>query len=166
MKTIDIIYLNEIQLADVAALALEIWPQAYSQILSQNQINYMLEMMYSSNNLNIQYRNGQQFIGIYQLTSLKAFASFEIFLATQKIKIHKIYVHPQMQGSGWGIAMFNFIKSVGITNNCTSLFLNVNKYNKALAFYKKLNMHIAKEEIIDIGHGYIMDDYVMELKLD
>jgi hypothetical protein len=42
------------------------------------------------------------------------------------------------------------------------VFLNVNKYNKAQYFYSKLGFAIIKEEVIDIGNDYVMDDYVME----
>jgi hypothetical protein len=43
--------------------------------------------------------------------------------------------------------------------------LNVNKYNSAQDFYKKLGFCIDYEEVIDIGNGYVMDDYVMEKEL-
>jgi ribosomal protein S18 acetylase RimI-like enzyme len=45
------------------------------------------------------------------------------------------------------------------------LFLNVNKYNSAIQFYHKIGFEIAKEEVIDIGNGFVMDDYVMEKQL-
>jgi diamine N-acetyltransferase len=162
----NIILINEQQLKDVANLAHEIWPQAYSQIISQAQISYMLEMMYSIENLQKQYNSGHHFIGIYHNTHLIAFASYQIFNDSKKIKIHKLYVHPAMQGQGFGILLFKNIYNIGLANNCNTLILNVNKYNKALYFYKKLNMHIANEEIIDIGNGYIMDDYVMEIIIE
>ena len=43
-----------------------------------------------------------------------------------------------------------------------ALFLNVNKYNNALHFYLKQGFFKIREEVIDIGNGYVMDDYVME----
>jgi ribosomal protein S18 acetylase RimI-like enzyme len=43
------------------------------------------------------------------------------------------------------------------------LELNVNKYNPALGFYKKLGFSVISEEVIEIGEGYVMDDYIMEL---
>ena len=55
----------------------------------------------------------------------------------------------------------NAIKIIG----GTELELNVNKYNSAIAFYKKKNFRIIKEELIDIGEGYVMDDYVMRKAL-
>ena len=50
--------------------------------------------------------------------------------------------------------------------NSSDLFLNVNKYNeKAIAFYNKNGFEIVKEEVIDIGNGFVMDDYEFEKKL-
>ena len=45
------------------------------------------------------------------------------------------------------------------------LFLNVNRFNKAQYFYKKLGFEVAYEEDIEIGNGYLMEDFVMEKKI-
>ena len=42
------------------------------------------------------------------------------------------------------------------------LVLNVNRFNKAKDFYEKLGYTVAGEEKVDIGNGFIQDDYVME----
>jgi hypothetical protein len=52
------------------------------------------------------------------------------------------------------------------SNNAWNLKLNynnsnVNRYNNALAFYQKLGYEILKEEDIDIGEGFFMNDFVM-----
>ncbi|WP_298391912.1 GNAT family N-acetyltransferase, partial [Hydrotalea sp.] len=46
----------------------------------------------------------------------------------------------------------------------TSLILNVNRSNKAIAFYSKMGFQIVKEEDNDIGNGYFMNDFVMQLQ--
>ena len=48
---------------------------------------------------------------------------------------------------------------------CKSLHLNVNRFNKSVDFYKNLGFIIIGEEDIDIGKEYLMEDFVMELKL-
>jgi ribosomal protein S18 acetylase RimI-like enzyme len=58
--------------------------------------------------------------------------------------------------------MIDEIVKIAKSNNQKGVFLNVNKYNKAKFFYEKLGFVISKEEVIDIGNGYVMDDYVME----
>jgi ribosomal protein S18 acetylase RimI-like enzyme len=50
--------------------------------------------------------------------------------------------------------------------DCSCIFLQVNRANKAKFFYDKLGFTIRKEEKFDIGHGFFMDDYIMELKVE
>jgi hypothetical protein len=41
----------------------------------------------------------------------------------------------------------------------------VNRFNTALGFYKRIGFSIVTEENIDIGQGYWMEDYVMEMPI-
>jgi ribosomal protein S18 acetylase RimI-like enzyme len=91
------------------------------------------------------------------------FLSYEINSAPRKTKIHKIYVLPETQGTGLGRQFFELVKEKSIENNQKSIFLNVNKQNHAIHFYTKLGFTKVKDEVIDIGEGYVMDDYVMEI---
>ena len=83
----------------------------------------------------------------------------------KRTKIHKIYVLPETQGTGVGKLFFNLVVEKAKENNQIAVFLNVNKYNNAKQFYEKLGFTITKEEVIDIGNNYIMDDYVMEVRV-
>jgi len=69
---------------------------------------------------------------------------------------------PETQGKGFGKFMINEIVKIAKSNNQKGIYLNVNKYNTAKFFYEKVGFTIVKEEVIDIGNGYVMDDYVME----
>ena len=44
--------------------------------------------------------------------------------------------------------------------------LNVNRHNPASGFYERHGFRVVRDEVIDIGQGYVMDDHVMELALD
>jgi GNAT superfamily N-acetyltransferase len=70
-----------------------------------------------------------------------------------------------LHGHGYGKAFIERAKMEALKNECTSLILNVNRFNKAVQFYQYLEFTIIKEENIDIGDGYLMEDYVMEQKL-
>jgi hypothetical protein len=54
---------------------------------------------------------------------------------------------------------------LAIENHSTALSLNVNRFYKACAFYHKKGSEIIKEVDIEIGHGYLMEDYVTEKRL-
>lgn len=154
------------QLEVIKELAYAIWPSAYAEILSKAQLVYMLGRFYNLNALQQQAQNGQQFYLAQNVQEeYVGFVAYEINCEPNKTKIHKIYVLPETQGSGVGKQLFEFVKSRAEENQQKAIFLNVNKYNKAQDFYIKLGFKITKEEVIDIGNNYIMDDYVMELAL-
>jgi GNAT superfamily N-acetyltransferase len=76
-----------------------------------------------------------------------------------------LYVLPQIQGKGVGKIFIQYINDIAKENANLGLILNVNKYNKAKDFYLKYGFEITKSIIVDIGKGYIMDDYIMEKKV-
>ena len=49
----------------------------------------------------------------------------------------------------------------------SSISLTVNKYNEAsIKAYEKMGFKKVKDIVIDIGNGFVMDDYLMEKKVD
>ena len=152
------------QLNVVIDLTKKIWPVAYGEILSKAQLDYMIDKFYNETALRELIQKGHVFY-VAQDDNGKdvGFVSYEINSEPNKTKIHKIYVLPETQGAGLGRQFFELVKEKVIENNQKAVFLNVNKYNKALFFYEKLGFTIVKDEVIDIGNGYVMDDYVMEV---
>lgn len=72
---------------------------------------------------------------------------------------------PSMQGKGAGRFVINEILKAIHRKGGHALQLNVNRNNKAVDFYKKFGFEIIREEDINIGNGYFMNDYVMEKKI-
>ena len=148
---------------NIRTIAQEVWPIAYGTILSNEQLEYMMKMMYSVTSLQNQYQNGHHFILANDDGISVGFAAFEFnYSGISKTKIHKIYVLTTQQGKGIGSILINYITQLAQKNNQEALLLNVNKYNVAQHFYKKLGFIISSEEVIDIGNGFVMDDFVME----
>ena len=143
------------------------FPATYEAILTPEQIEYMMEWMYSPENIRKQIGEGH----VYYL----AFMDGEPvgYVSVQKeseglYHLHKIYVLPERQGFGIGQTLFNqaieHIKESAPGG--ARMELNVNRHNKALGFYKRLGMEIAGEGDFDIGHGYFMNDYIMALNIN
>jgi ribosomal protein S18 acetylase RimI-like enzyme len=151
----------------VRAIANEVWPKTYGSILSQTQLDYMMDMMYSVEALQMQANEKNHHFILAKANNVSVgFASYEFEAnATDKTKIHKIYVLSSQQGKGTGKILLDFIANEAKSQNNSAVFLNVNKYNSAQFFYTKLGFEITEEVVIDIGQGYIMDDYVMEKKI-
>lgn len=145
-------------------IALQTWPIAYGEILSKAQLDYMLDAFYNEEALKDSVANkGHHFILAKEGEGILGFASFEHhYNQKQQTKIHKIYILPQTQGKGIGKKLIDFVEKVAKENDSTALSLNVNRFNKALHFYQKLGFAIVKEVNIELEHGYLMEDYVME----
>ena len=151
-------------IAIIQHLANITWAVTYSEIIEPQQLHYMMGLIYSKTSLQKQIEKGDVFIIAYNNEKPVAFASYSAKENNPHIiKLHKIYILPNQQGKGIGKLLINYI--VEDIKPCSILQLNVNRHNNALHFYQKLGFKITGEEDIDIGNGYFMNDYLMELKL-
>ena len=143
------------------------WPITYGEILSKEQLDYMLGLFYSDEALTFQYNKKEQlFYLIYEDETNLGFIGIEHDYNGEALtKIHKIYLLPETQGKGIGKKVIDEIEKLALDNNSTALILNVNRFNTALGFYKKIGFEVVDEVNIDIGNGYLMEDYVMEKRL-
>jgi GNAT superfamily N-acetyltransferase len=149
----------------IRELTFNVWPQTYASILSQAQIDYMLQMMYSENSLKKQMgEEGCRFIIVYNDSIPVGFASYAE-TEPQKWKLHKIYILPNQQGKGTGKYVMNYIIDDIKTENAASLYLQVNRYNNAKAFYQHIGFSEVDTINLDIGDGFFMNDFIMEKKL-
>jgi diamine N-acetyltransferase len=153
---------NDISL--IRQLTFQVWPQTYASILTQQQIDYMLEMMYSKASLKKQMADGCQFKLIYDDAEPVGFASYQEIKPTVW-KLHKIYILFSQQGKGTGKFMIDHILKEIQQQGATALQLQVNRNNKAKSFYEKLGFTEIEIINLDIGNGFFMNDYVMEKKL-
>jgi ribosomal protein S18 acetylase RimI-like enzyme len=162
----QILKANKNQLHFVRDLAYRIWPEAYGEILSEAQLDYMLENFYALPSLEEQLKKQHVFLLAEENGVFYGFASYEVNCKNSgKTKLHKIYVLPETQGKGVGKLLLHEVENAARRAGNQYLFLNVNRYNIAQEFYKRLGFEIVHEEDIDIGNGYLMEDYVMEKKI-
>jgi diamine N-acetyltransferase len=151
----------------IQRLAELIWPQAYGKIISLEQLRYMLNLIYSEVSLKAQIQKGHQFVLAIENNEAIGFASFsqKSEIESTTFRLHKIYVLPNAPTKGIGSFLLSYICNESIMQGATLLELNVNKYNPAMQFYLKKGFTVLRDEVIDIGEGYVMDDYVMVLQL-
>ena len=157
--------LNDLQ--TIRELAMKIWPFTYGEILSVDQLEYMLEWIYSIDSLTeqMQTKNHEFYLAVDESEK----AGFISLGRDEKdpsiFVLHKIYVLPEMQGKSIGKKLMNFAIEKVKHDGGKYLQLNVNRHNKALQFYEKHGFNIILEEDIDIGKGYFMNDYKMQLEM-
>ena len=162
----NLIKANSEHIPVIIDLTKKIWPVAYGEILSKAQLDYMIDKFYNEIALRELMQKGHVFyLAQDDKENYVGFVSYELNSEPNKTKIHKIYVLPETQGTGLGRQFFELVKDKAIENNQNAIFLNVNKYNNAIYFYTKLGFAKVKDEVIDIGNGYVMDDYVMEVAI-
>ena len=161
----------EIRLAEeedlwlVRELAEQIFPVTYQDIVETKQIVYMMDLIYSPEALVSQLDAGQIFHILYYVGEPSGFASYTPLPEEGKFKLNKIYLHPKLQGKGLGKFLLQDIIARVKNDGGTELQLNVNRFNTAKRFYENIGFTILKEELLDIGNGYFMDDYVMHINI-
>jgi GNAT superfamily N-acetyltransferase len=165
MKSIRAANSGDLQM--IQHMAHEIWPHAYGKILSAAQLQYMLDKMYSLSSLQHQLVDLQHdFIIVSDDDVPAGFASFSAEKNDNFIfHLHKIYVSHERQGSGAGKMLLEYIIARIKELGATSLELNVNRHNNARYFYEKQGFLIKEEVDTDIGEGFFMNDFIMQLKL-
>ncbi len=141
------------------------WPDAYGTYISQAQLDYMLDMMYSDASLIEQINKGHQFYIAEHNNTAVGFASVSQE-ADNTYKLNKLYVLPTAQKTGAGKALLHKAIEFATAHGACCLYLQVNKQNNAQQFYSKHGFTIREAAVLEIGGGYIMDDYIMELKLN
>jgi GNAT superfamily N-acetyltransferase len=122
--------------------------------------------MYATNRLEKDYDAGHEFYGYFEKERLLGFITFENHHpSTRQMKIHKLYVDTLSTKKGIGNALVDCAKDYAKKTDMNEIVLNVNRKNPAISFYQKINFEIDREEVIDIGEGFIMDDYIMKYTL-
>lgn len=166
-ETLQLIPATTKDIQTIQSIAYQTWPDTFGNILSSEQIDYMLEWMYSEESLTEQMEEKKHhFFLVKEETDFLGYTSVEInYQNSKKTKIHKLYVLPQSQGKGAGKFLLQTTEEEAKKHGDTFLSLNVNKFNKAISFYEKTGFKITGSEDIDIGNGFLMEDYIMEKEI-
>ncbi len=151
-------------IAVIQSIAKTTWPIAYGDIISKDQLDYMLNLMYSDASLIKQMEKGHQFYLFEIKSNPIAFASVSNE-GESIFKLNKLYVLPSTQKTGAGKALLQKVIEHAKSKNGKQIILQVNKQNIAKEFYLKQGFIVLKEDILELEHGYVMDDYIMGLTI-
>lgn len=151
----------------IRELASVVFPDTYKEILSPEQLDYMMDWMYSSESLHQQMtKDGHIYYLAYNEDTPAGYLSIQPE-GEHVFHLQKIYVLPSFQGMNLGKILFGqAIKAIKKIHPAPcQMRLNVNRNNKALGFYQKMGMAKVDEGDFPIGHGYYMNDYIMGLDI-
>ena len=175
-------------IACIHDMAQVVFRHTYREILSPEQMEYMMDWMYSPANLQKQLDEGHVYYIAYRDGKPCGYVSVqpEGIADDGHLLFHlqKIYVLPSEQGHGLGRALFDravvhvreavlarevvHVREVagGCTEGCGArIELNVNRSNLSIGFYHHLGLHILRQGDFHIGNGFYMNDYIMGLEL-
>lgn len=143
----------------IYSLALKIWNHHYVPIVGQEQVDYMLGNIYSTEGLTEQMTiKHHQF---YLLVLDERPVGFLSVSGEEDMFIHKFYIDQDLQGRGYGAEVFHQLCS--LYSSVQSFTLTVNRSNyKSINFYFKLGFKIDHIDDFDIGQGYFMNDFIMK----
>lgn len=150
------------RIQEIARLA---WPEAYKDILSAEQVDYMLMHMYSTETIANQMAGGTYQYYFLKEIEPQGFIGVETHYESSTTKLHRLYLLPQEKGKGFGKKAMEFVKKLAAESGDSRIILNVNKNNPAQDFYRSQGFTLYRDEIVDIGSGYVMDDFIMEFFL-
>lgn len=161
---IDFEKVEVINIPFLQLLANEIWNDSYQEMISQPQIDYMLDLMYNDEQLSREISQNYHWYFICINNQKIGFLCF--YPKDEKMFLSKIYLKKLFQGKGLAKNALDFIVNQTRKLQYKSLFLTVNKGNKnAIRSYEKFGFIKKSSEIFNIGNGFVMDDYIMEFTL-
>lgn len=149
---------------EISRLAAEIWWAVYPDIITNEQIEFMLDKMYSASSLLQQLESGHQFFIAEENHKPVGYYSFSE-KETGKYFLHKLYIKTNVHRKGSGHILVNHLVNSLPANS--ELRLTVNRRNyKAINFYFKNGFVIEEVADFDIGNGFFMEDFVMIKKVN
>jgi len=157
---------NAADVLTVERLARQIWPDYYAPIIGPDQVEYMLENFQSAAAIHRQIEEGYCYYMIVcddmpagYLSVLPKPESGQLFLS-------KLYLLAIRRGQGMGRQAVMFLADLTRKARLQKIALMVSKKNSAaIGFYERCGFKNAGPIVKDIGGGFVMDDWSMELEI-
>lgn len=155
---------SALQIKTTADLAHKIWNHHYVPIIGQEQVDYMLKNMQSVDAIKSQMESGYEYYLLSQDSRAVGYLALRPNHPKGKLMISKIYVDTTLRGRGYGYQLLEFTRKLSLKRGIEFIWLTVNRHNSnTINWYKNRGFTVVREEKFDIGNGFIMDDYVLEV---
>ncbi|MBO4650642.1 MAG: HAD-IA family hydrolase [Clostridiales bacterium] len=149
----------------VVSLAQIIWNEWFPSIISQEQVNYMVDKFQSMPAIDkaIEEEGYQYFLEVLGDTPIGYMGVKE---QEDALLLSKLYLMKPFRGQRRSNIFFEKAEEIAREKGKDKVRLFVNRYNyNSIRVYLRRGYRIMKEEKTDIGGGFICDDYVMEKEL-
>lgn len=148
----------------VVSTAEEIWNQHFVPIIGKAQVDYMLEKFQSFNAISEVIADGYKYYMIFEDDMPVGYTGIHVE-ENGRMFLSKLYIKEEFRGRGLSRMLLE--NAVNKNSPVKSVYLTVNKHNdNTIAVYKHMGFEIIDSVVSDIGNGFVMDDYIMEIKLN
>ena len=144
-------------------VASSIFVDYYTDLIGKAQAEYMADMFLSEENLLKEINNGAVCKLMFVNGIPVGFTEYK--LDDDRVFLSKLYLHATFRGKKLGRELLNDVIKYTKDNNRSKIYLTCNKYNPTLKKYLKMGFKQIDDVVSDIGQGYVMDDYIMELDI-
>lgn len=153
------------EILDIATLANEIWHQHFIPIIGEAQVDYMVEKFQSYPAISRQIKEeGYEYFRIYLDAAFAGYIG--VHAEENALFLSKLYIKKSCRGNHLATHAIQFLTKLCKNRNLNKIWLTCNKYNAdTLAVYDHLGFIITREQVADIGNGFVMDDYILELNV-
>lgn len=153
------------EIHEIANLASVIWKEHFTSIIGEAQVRYMLEHYQSYPAIKEQIeQEGYEYYQIYCSHCLAGYMA----LHPEKIlmTLSRFYIGQDFRGQHLASAAFAFLKELCGKRGLSEIQVACNRNNtSALAFYYHLGFVMIGEQIEDLGHGFLREDYLLSYKM-
>ncbi|MCR5079414.1 MAG: GNAT family N-acetyltransferase [Bacilli bacterium] len=155
---------QEKEIESLSFFASSIIREYYDPIIGERQNSYHLRKFQSVEGIKSQLEHGYTYYECFLDDTPIGF--FAYYPRKDALYLSKYYLHKDYRGQGHGKAIMDFLKESARKEGLRAIELNVNRFNPTTKIYDRFGFYIVKEEKVDIGEGFVMDDYVYRLDLD
>jgi diamine N-acetyltransferase len=148
----------------IAAMARAIWYEYYVPLIGRTQVDYMVGKFQTAQAMQQQVREGYEYFMVHRDVAPIGYIAIQP-RDDGSLFISKLYLLREARGGGTGRVIMTFIEEWARQRGLGRLWLTVNKGNPAVRAYERMGFRNAEAIVVDIGGGFVMDDFRMEKAL-
>ena len=165
-STITLEPIRHSEINEIGNLARAIWREHFVKIISAAQIEHMLVGRYTEADLAPYIGGADRWFDVLRVAGEASGFLRCLRTSADELKIEQIYLTKAQRGKGLGTLMLAHAEARARELGCRSMVLLVNRRNDdAIRAYRQSGFVVKEEQLVDIGNGFVMDDYLMQKTL-
>ena len=159
---LNLVPVKESEIYQLAEMASKIWHEYFPSVISEAQIDYMVERFQSAPAMRDQISNHNYHYYFIKFDGIRI-GYTALVPEGDALFISKLYLSRAYRGRGLGTEAIKSIFGICLDKGYRSAYLTVNRGNAmAIRAYERNGFRTVRSQATDIGRGFVMDDYVME----